>query len=1153
MEWKRLVEPDAWYWTGQRGHIGVDVVRDKPMNVRMENTYWTKKDVDVMKDIGIRWHVLPYIPFLSNCRGYDSFLPFSKLIEEHPDCTLEEKAEGVPVWGILTGQTSGQNADMCKVDRYEAGEISEDVNVNRAGNGKTIEFLNDGAGESPGIGTPEGNGRTSVPKAPEWHGEGDPVVEDREWNDLQFAVPNSMMQRWPGKLRFHVDDGDADGDFELVPDKQTKDAFIHRHRGVDVNCYFDEDAYAESPGLRWFESPTGTNLFYLLRDPFPFKGFMGYQNYNYECNWICVTHDDPNDPCYGGDNLEIGNAEIDNMRTGLTSRDYRRAKEPCPGQKERCEYEGLVRSQLAVDNPPLDAEGVPLSTGNEFLDAIESEMMNVGCTTCKSEDMAPQDLCKLPEPVTDSSAASTPWGRSEFNIGGLVGTEAFIPVTTAAYASDVKMIPRIMKLQVEYWQVVPSLKRLIFLRFYYFDRCSIAETNKDVVVANGQNVYACIGTMKYGESAVECWHPIWKEIETGEFRTDEAPNNAQGMVIEGGTLGNKGSSGVQCLWHDFKYSTKDFRDYRYNFEFMLVPLDWGDLMNRFAFDAIFYSTVFTGIALLTGVLGGIVYLLLRIFAPSFLGIKHPPELRFFGLWKLIAYDPAIGVIYGMIVLFLGCFWPYFHYKMFRQSIQRPLSMIFPPLAPYLEMFTFAKYTGDYLFTSVLNVYVTQKFRYGRIGSALITQGALMISQGCVVYVPAPADEVDWDKLLEDGGDIEAAMETMKDEDGNDVPRSRFWTPWQWKRSHIFFSSYGVQIILIMVMEFSYSPMFANNIYLFIVGFKILQMFVDIMLVYLLREILLICPIMVVIESTEIMITMGAEDLIDFISSYVVECFICMIERLWLDPWLKEFTEKWPLRRHHLRKYFSKQRGQMSREAKMKEEQELAHINDEIKRATEGVEPVIDMYSVYSCEAASLWMTPFVNLFLILYNEETQIPALYGIKETDLSYYMIFGFISVLGQLIFDVFLLHAQELIHGWKVYEYVAYQKYRFSVREFRWQMTANVVDESINPPMQTADAMCFSSQYFFMTTFHSSGVLVSMMGISIQLRESYNPFGDGTLLVNAGFVFLVTTKLMRPFLMTLANLCGVWVRKSLDGTIDDDIGRHPGNFHLTQPVAGS
>ena len=78
-------------------------------------------------------------------------------------------------------------------------------------------------------------------------------------------------------------------------------------------------------------------------------------------------------------------------------------------------------------------------------------------------------------------------------------------------------------------------------------------------------------------------------------------------------------------------------------------------------------------------------------------------------------------------------------------------------------------------------------------------------------------------------------------------------------------------------------------------------------------------------------------------------------------------------------------------------------------------------------------TPYINIFLFLFGKTTEIPVRYGIKETEMLFYILFAVVMVPFSLIVDVVLLNSQELAHGWKLYDYVHYQAYRFSVREHR------------------------------------------------------------------------------------------------------------------------
>merc|ERR1711937_996118 len=310
---------------------------------------------------------------------------------------------------------------------------------------------------------------------------------------------------------------------------------------------------------------------------------------------------------------------------------------------------------------------------------------------------------------------------------------------------------------------------------------------------------------------------------------------------------------------------------------------------------------------------------------------------------------------------------------------------------------------------------------------------------------------------------------------------------------------------------------------------------------LLRENLLIAPILVTIEITEIMITMGAENLTSFLLCYFLELLVLILERLYLDPGMKLAAKLMPKWRMMFKRRFQKKRH-MTREQRAREEAEWKRINEEIALESEGIEPLLDSYGVYANETSAQMLTPLVNWHLIVFGQYTEIPDLYGIKSKDPFFYFLFAMINIPFSLACDMFLLMAQELIHGWKVYDYVAYQNYRFQVREKRWQMASwDTLDESIAEPLQAIDMMCFSSQFFFMTTILAWGNITIMFGISIVLRTSvngtgYNFFGDVALpiiIVGTWSIGTLINFLSRRF----ANIAGIWVRKSLQGTVDDEI----------------
>jgi hypothetical protein len=156
----------------------------------------------------------------------------------------------------------------------------------------------------------------------------------------------------------------------------------------------------------------------------------------------------------------------------------------------------------------------------------------------------------------------------------------------------------------------------------------------------------------------------------------------------------------------------------------------------------------------------------------------------------------------------------------------------------------------------------------------------------------------------------------------------------------------------------------------------------------LRETLLCNPFDCVLSLTLTMTTMGAASFIDFVSSYFVELCIMIIERLYLDPFIKHCSKLWPRWMMVLHRRFGQVRGwgvarsllrilsaplaaifydflplvptrvssltnhhpqrrRMTREEKAKEEMEWRRINEEIELESEGVEPLMDSYVKHS--------------------------------------------------------------------------------------------------------------------------------------------------------------------------------------------------------------
>mmetsp|Transcript_751 Transcript_751/g.1598 ORF Transcript_751/g.1598 Transcript_751/m.1598 type:complete len:1761 (+) Transcript_751:28-5310(+) len=581
---------------------------------------------------------------------------------------------------------------------------------------------------------------------------------------------------------------------------------------------------------------------------------------------------------------------------------------------------------------------------------------------------------------------------------------------------------------------------------------------------------------------------------------------------------------------DIKGNLKDY-DYRLEFEF--YALNWAELLNKFEFQAIVYIMFFTLVGLMSVMNAALIWGVNRLLTK----LRHPPAFHAMTLVTIVADAPIFGCCLASIP-YLFTIW--FTKFWFAKNEDGGFHGAVDPESAIADSsdLAFEAIPGDWLDTLALTNDRIDTYRVGRTGTGLMAIGLYTTVLGTSLLVP------DWmDEHIEDNeGQLEYGNNDIDDDEDEPPEPSPVWTPMLWKRSHLIWGSMCLEAFLLVIWEFSYSALFEDNVYVFIMVFKTIQMIMDVFMGDMLREHLMNAPLVVVIEVSEILVTMGASDFMDFTFSYFVELSVMIIERLYLDPALKTGWKLLPRWKMIFRRKFAK-RKRLTRAQKQAEELEWRRINEEIELESEGIEPLLDSYGVYSVEITGGILSPFINYFLIMYFNETQMPVNYGIRQNEMQFYTIFAVYMIPYSFLMDMFILNSQELIHGWKVYDYVSYQRYRFSTREQRWMLRSETLDESIAEGMQTLDLMCFSSQYYFLLSIFSLGMLNMMFATTIFLRTDYAIFGDPVMPLIFMLWFLLCEGLKR-FLVRMADVQvryfgwrGLWKTKQIEGTVDDDV----------------
>merc|ERR1719265_2064105 len=130
--------------------------------------------------------------------------------------------------------------------------------------------------------------------------------------------------------------------------------------------------------------------------------------------------------------------------------------------------------------------------------------------------------------------------------------------------------------------------------------------------------------------------------------------------------------------------------------------------------------------------------------------------------------------------------------------------------------------------------------------------------------------------------------------------------------------------------------------------------------------------------------------------------------------------------------------------------------------------------------------------ILWFNRETMIPQKYGIRLGDLMYYFVFGLVVAPFQVMMDIIMNHATEMSYGVRVYDYMIYAKWRWRNRATRWLFDDPRFDDSVSPAVQSANHLCFSPQFYFITAYYSWGIVMVLLGVTAILRYQFNPFAD-------------------------------------------------------------
>eukprot|EP00941_MAST-03F_sp_MAST-3F-sp1_P005185 g5185.t1 len=547
----------------------------------------------------------------------------------------------------------------------------------------------------------------------------------------------------------------------------------------------------------------------------------------------------------------------------------------------------------------------------------------------------------------------------------------------------------------------------------------------------------------------------------------------------------------------------------YALKIVLEPMNWIGLVIAFGFDWDIFVTLFV-------LMGGITVGVTIVFWAGnrlLTRLAAPPPFRFFAYLKVVAPPPLIGLATALIPAVMVCFFIHILIEGDETITVNGERGVWKPWG--LKFFLFDNFPIHYMNDKVEPENQEVK-RHGRTGAAFLAFGWYVMLQGAKIYIPMKKSK----RLRE----VELKRNKIL------AAKEEIWAPVMWRRSNFLFTSCITCILSVMMIEFSLWDSFGDYIWYIIVALSFVGTYIEGWMEGRLKEALLIGPMATGLGIMQGIAMFGADDFQDFLFCYFVEYGVLLFERVYMgvcidfvyDNIAGFFYSAYKVIRK-LCNIKGKTKTEKLAEIAAKEEAARKNREVDVGAGEETVEPIMDAYHGYCCETLGMCYQPFVIWLMMIFRDAFALPDLYGIRVNDMNYYMYFSVIIIFFQLAADIFILNSLELFHGWKLYDYMVYSRYRFLQREKRWKGLEDSLDECIEEGMRTLDQMCFSSQFYFMTTVHVTGITITSIGLNMILKANFNIFGDPAFVL----VMLVTfaaCQVVKKVSIWGAHMIGLW-----------------------------
>lgn len=548
----------------------------------------------------------------------------------------------------------------------------------------------------------------------------------------------------------------------------------------------------------------------------------------------------------------------------------------------------------------------------------------------------------------------------------------------------------------------------------------------------------------------------------------------------------------------------------YNLRILIYPLDWFALFNRFEFDTSLYMSMYSIVGLLTLGLCASVWVYCRLTTK----LRYPPSFSSLKPTFIIIQTITFGCLLAVIPMFVSLYITLSYLKAWRLPW---------PFRWFLTV------------QHVLNLLPADWYNQNESSAELGRVGASVFFIGVYIsFTGAKASTFDCNyfesKKLHEGT-------KNNGQEASDQPESN------WSRAHFFLFLIASEFALLGIWEFSYSPHFRTRTLQFIFLLKIVELVLEVFFGRFFNCPLQYIPVNVALRITEVLITMGAKDFVNFIVLIFAQKSFGILIKLYAHPILKICSRLWPRWEFMVMELIRRKRT-ISYEEKKKKDKYFQRLNSDIEMKCDGVDSILESIEHISIDWLAGALAPVMLLLLKLLYVETQIANNYDIRVNEVFYYALFALYMIPWSIAIDVVTLNSLALSRGWRVFEYIYYQRFRFQSRKYRWALHSRSYDRSISCKLWSLDLLGFSSQFFFVMAYCSCGIILTMLSMTILLRtQGYNILSDPAtpllciLVMMVCILVHVTCVKMSNVKIEYFNWRGLWAVKESKGVMDDFI----------------